>query len=226
MKFFLSYLFLVFWATFINAQNIFYDQLNTESGLPSSTVFDIFQDSKRFIWLATEEGLIKYNGVDFKTYSHPDLHSKSGSNIKEDVLGRVWYQTFDGFLFFVDDKDQLQTFTQKNNIGFVNFVITKEYLIKTTWDGIEIRNINTLKIAKEIKIPKIQTSFLEVYQDEIIFGNNRTQTISLKDWKRKTINNEAIKLAQKLLSFKHNNQLYFIAQEPIATIADLKQITK
>ena len=91
MKFFLSYLFLVFWATFINAQNIFYDQLNTESGLPSSTVFDIFQDSKRFIWLATEEGLIKYNGVDFKTYSHPDLHSKSGSNIKEDVLGRVWY---------------------------------------------------------------------------------------------------------------------------------------
>ena len=121
MKFFLSYLFWVFWATFINAQNIFYDQLNTESGLPSSTVFDIFQDSKRFIWLATEEGLIKYNGVDFKTYSHPDLHSKSGSNIKEDVLGRVWYQTFDGYLYYVNSKDELETFSQTNNIGFVNF---------------------------------------------------------------------------------------------------------
>ena len=160
MKFFLSYLFLVFWAVYINAQNIFYDQLNTESGLPSSTVFDIFQDSKRFIWLATEEGLIKYNGVDFKTYSHPDLHSKSGSNIKEDVLGRVWYQTFDGYLYYVNSKDELETFSQTNNVGFVNFVITNQYLIKAHWQGIEIRDLYSLKKIKNIiiniKLQKIQ----------------------------------------------------------------------
>lgn len=210
----LLYFLLFLWALTANSQTIFYDQLDIKSGLPSSVVYDIFQDSKGFIWIATDEGLLKYNGFDFKSYSHPDLHSKSGSNIKEDALGRIWYQTFDGFLFFVDNKDQMQTFAQKNNIGFINFVVTNEHLIKTTWDGIEVRNIKTLKISNEIKIPKIQTSFLEVYQDEIIFGNNRTQTISLKNWKRKTINNEVIKLATKLLSFKHNNQLYFIAQEP------------
>ncbi|UOE40716.1 histidine kinase [Chryseobacterium suipulveris] len=213
MKFFLSYLFLVFWATFINAQNIFYDQLNTESGLPSSTVFDIFQDSKRFIWLATEEGLIKYNGVDFKTYSHSDLHSKSGSNIKEDVLGRVWYQTFDGYLYYVNSKDELETFSQTNNIGFVNFVITNQYLIKAHWQGIEIRDLYSLKKIKNIKIKKFQTSFLDVLDDEIILGNETTQTISLKKWKTKIIENKEIKRSIKVLSYKRGNQIYFFTQD-------------
>jgi hypothetical protein len=213
MKFFLSYLFLVFWAVYINAQNIFYDQLNTESGLPSSTVFDIFQDSKSFIWLATEEGLIKYNGVDFKTYSHPDLHSKSGSNIKEDVLGRIWYQTFDGYLYYVNSKDELETFSQTNNVGFVNFVITNQYLIKAHWQGIEIRDLYSLKKIKNIKIKNFQTSFLDVLADEIILGNETTQTISLKNWKTKTIENKEIKRSIKVLSYKSGNQIYFFTQD-------------
>lgn len=213
MKFFLSYLFLVFWAVYINAQNIFYDQLNTESGLPSSTVFDIFQDSKNFIWLATEEGLIKYNGVDFKTYSHPDLHSKSGSNIKEDILGRIWYQTFDGYLYYVNSKDELETFSQTNNVGFVNFVITNQYLIKAHWQGIEIRDLYSLKKIKNIKIKNFQTSFLDVLADEMILGNETTQTISLKNWKTKIIENKEIKRSIKVLSYKRGNQIYFFTQD-------------
>lgn len=197
----------------MNSQTIFYDQLDIKSGLPSSVVYDIFQDSKGFIWIASDEGLLKYNGYDFKTYSHHDLHSKAGSNIKEDDLGRIWYQTFDGFLFFVDSKDQMQTFTQKNNIGFVNFVVTKEYLIKTTWDGIEVRNIKTLKIIKEIKIPKIQTSFLEVSENKIIYGNTDTEVISLKNWKKEKIKNEPLKNATKILTYQYQNHLYFLTQE-------------
>ncbi|CCG54216.1 Two-component system sensor histidine kinase [Flavobacterium indicum GPTSA100-9 = DSM 17447] len=213
MKNKLLYFLLSLWALTANSQTIFYDQLDLKSGLPSSVVYDIFQDSKGFIWIATDEGLLKYNGYNFKTYSHPDLHAKSGSNIKEDVLGRIWYQTFDGFLFFVDNKDQMQTFTQKNNIGFVNFVITKEYLIKTTWDGIEVRNIKTLKIKKEIKIPKIQTSFLEVSENKIILGNTETKVISLENWKSEKIKNEPLKKATKLLTYQYQNHLYFLTQE-------------
>lgn len=209
----LLYFLLFLWTLTASSQTIFYDQLDIKSGLPSSVVYDIFQDSKGFIWIATDEGLLKYNGYNFKTYSHPDLHAKSGSNIKEDVLGRIWYQTFDGFLFFVDNKDQMQTFTQKNNIGFVNFVITKEYLIKTTWDGIEVRNIKTLKIKKEIKIPKIQTSFLEVSENKIILGNTETKVISLENWKSEKIKNEPLKKATKLLTYQYQNHLYFLTQE-------------
>jgi hypothetical protein len=107
----------------------------------------------------------------------------------------------------------MQTFTQKNNIGFVNFVITKEYLIKTTWDGIEVRNIKTLKIKKEIKIPKIQTSFLEVSENKIILGNTETKVISLENWKSEKIKNEPLKKATKLLTYQYQNHLYFLTQE-------------
>ena len=82
--------------------------------------------------MATEEGLLKYNGKYFKSYHHTNLHSKAGSRIKEDNLGRIWYQTFDGFLFFVDTNDQLNTFTQKENLGFVNYHFTNQHLIKPT----------------------------------------------------------------------------------------------
>lgn len=210
------------YAYTISGQTTFYDQLDIKSGLPTSVIYDIFQDSKGFIWIATDEGLLKYNGYDFKPYSHVDLHSKSGSNIKEDILGRIWYQTFDGFLFFVDNKDQLQTFAQKNNIGFVNFVITKEYLIKTTWNGIEVRNLKTLKIVKELKVPKIQTSFLEVTDNKIIFGNTETVAISLMNWDKEKIKNESFKKATKLLSFRHQNELFFLTQESNLTCKVLK----
>ncbi len=204
----------ILWAFTTNGQTIFYDQLDLKSGLPSSLVYDIFQDTKGFIWIATDEGLLKYNGLDFKSYTHPDLHSKSGSNIKQDALGRIWYQTFDGFLFYIDQKDQMQTFSQSNNIGFVNFVITDRYLIKTTWDGIEIRNIKSLKVIKKIKIPKIMTSFLEVSDEHIIFGNHSTQAISLNNWNKTILKNDGIKSASKLLTFSNNNELYFLAQQP------------
>lgn len=109
----LLYFLLSLWALTANSQTIFYDQLDLKSGLPSSVVYDIFQDSKGFIWIATDEGLLKYNGYNFKTYSHPDLHAKSGSNIKEDVLGRIWYQTFDGFYFLLTTKTKCKHLLKK-----------------------------------------------------------------------------------------------------------------
>lgn len=213
MKRFFSYFIILFYPFLGFCQTIFYDQLDLKSGLPSSVVYDIFQDSKGFIWIATDEGLHKYNGYDFQSYTHPDLHSKSGSNIKEDALGRIWYQTFDGFLFFVDKKNQLHTFHQKNNIGFVNFVVTKKYLIKTTRDGIEIRNLKNLKVVKTINIPKIETSYLELAENKIIYGNSKTETITLKEWQREEILNTPLKKASKILTFRDSKQLYFLTQE-------------
>ena len=65
----LLYFLLFLWALTANSQTIFYDQLDIKSGLPSSVVYDIFQDSKGFIWIASDEGLLKYNGYLFYFYN-------------------------------------------------------------------------------------------------------------------------------------------------------------
>ena len=41
----------------------------SESGLPNSQIYSIYQDSRGFIWIATENGLARFDGMDFNTFN-------------------------------------------------------------------------------------------------------------------------------------------------------------
>ncbi|MCW3128074.1 MAG: putative signal transduction histidine kinase [Bacteroidetes bacterium] len=43
-----------------------------KDGLPSSTVYAIEQDSRGFMWIGTEAGLVRFDGANFKTYNTQD----------------------------------------------------------------------------------------------------------------------------------------------------------
>ena len=46
------------------------DHLTTADGLPQSTVYAVLQDSQGFIWLGTEDGLVRYDGHELYRYAH------------------------------------------------------------------------------------------------------------------------------------------------------------
>jgi len=51
----------------------------------------IFQDKKGFIWLGTNYGLVKYNGVDFQLFTTKDsLSDNIVSSINEDNQDKIW----------------------------------------------------------------------------------------------------------------------------------------
>ena len=50
------------------ARPIRFDRLSLEQGLSQSTVQDVLQDRRGYIWLATEEGLNRFDGISFKVY--------------------------------------------------------------------------------------------------------------------------------------------------------------
>jgi sensor histidine kinase YesM len=198
--------------TVVLSQTVFYDQLELKNGLPSNVVYDLLKEEDGFLWIATEEGLIQFDGIHFKTFLYPEQNSKSGSNIKKDYLGRIWYQTFDGFLFYVESNRNLKTFPQKNNFGFVNYIIQQDYLVKTTLDGIEIRSLQNLNKLKEIKIPNFETTYLEILNDEIIFGNQSTFSYHLKNGTLKKIESSPLKNCFTVICVPHQDHLKFIAQ--------------
>lgn len=64
----------------INAQQIIpltFTHIGLEQGLSQSTVSDIVQDDRGYMWFATHDGLNKYDGYDFTVYRHTpkDMYS-------------------------------------------------------------------------------------------------------------------------------------------------------
>ena len=47
-------------------------RLTTEDGLPSNTVRNIVQDRQGFIWLGTDKGLCRYDGVQVRVFRIPE----------------------------------------------------------------------------------------------------------------------------------------------------------
>jgi len=72
-----------------------------KDGLSESSVHNIFQDSKGFIWITTDNGLDKYDGYSIKHYQHlnddtTSISQGGGSAIFEDSNGNIWVSTADG----------------------------------------------------------------------------------------------------------------------------------
>ncbi|GAB2635350.1 ligand-binding sensor domain-containing protein [Belliella aquatica] len=57
---------------------------NNENGLPQNTVFDIEKDDFGFLWIATEEGMVRYDGSTFTEFNKEN-NSEIISNIYYDV---------------------------------------------------------------------------------------------------------------------------------------------
>ena len=72
-------------AFYTTAQNFNFrfNHLNVTSGLSASDARSITQDRKGFIWIATSNGLNKYDGYSFNVYKHKP--NDSGSLIDDDV---------------------------------------------------------------------------------------------------------------------------------------------
>src|SRR5215211_5577709 len=80
-----------------------FEHLTIENGLSQNAGLAIFQDSKGYLWIGSQDGLNRYNGFDFKVYKHDPDDSNSISHnsilaITEDKVGYLWIGTWGGGL--------------------------------------------------------------------------------------------------------------------------------
>ena len=76
-----------------------YQSWQTDTGLPQNTVHAIVQGRGGFLWIATEGGLVRFDGVEFRTYTRsntPGLPSDLIDDLMEDRTGAVWISTSGG----------------------------------------------------------------------------------------------------------------------------------
>ncbi|MDX1913615.1 MAG: two-component regulator propeller domain-containing protein [Saprospiraceae bacterium] len=80
------------------AQAPLFENLGAAEGLSQGMIFDMLQDQKGFIWLATKDGLNRYDGYSFRVFQNDpfDPFSLSDNEVQtllEDKLGRIWAGT-------------------------------------------------------------------------------------------------------------------------------------
>ena len=100
-----SFLLIMFLAVFIQAAGQNARLYLPETGLPNSQINRIYQDHSEYLWLCTEGGLIRFDGLRFETYRHErenqnSLASSSVIDMLEDRQGTKWVGTATGLDIF------------------------------------------------------------------------------------------------------------------------------
>lgn len=99
-----------------------YKHFTVEDGLPSNETYFVFEDSKGFIWIATDRGISRYDGYNFKNYSLEEgTLSTVVFSISEDARGRIWFLPMNGrFFYFENDTFHEYKYNQKLKKFFQN----------------------------------------------------------------------------------------------------------
>lgn len=80
------------------------------SGLPSSESYMAYQDSKGFIWIGTDNGVVKFDGHEFVTYNiTTGLTDNTVFGFYEDYKNRMWFRTYNGALSYFEN-DSIKTY--------------------------------------------------------------------------------------------------------------------
>jgi hypothetical protein len=157
-------------------------QFTTNNGLPSNTVYDIINDETGFLWIATDYGLSKFDGVSFTNYTIENgLPGNEILYFFKDSQQRIWLVPFNGNIGFIQNGN----FHNKKTDPFLN---------KLNFDGF-IRNI--------YEDPKGNIWFCRNYKSVKRLDNNlNVESFSFKKEKNS-------KLSSCIIEDKNNNLFLF-----------------
>lgn len=103
----------------LHSQSLYFEHFDTHKGLPSSEVYAAKQDKQGFMWFATDRGICRYDGKNFRTYTTADgLIGNVALRIwqAKDVLVFVMFNK--GFMFLKDGKFYNDRFIDTTVLNF------------------------------------------------------------------------------------------------------------
>ena len=135
--------------SYAHANNLTFNNLNIEQGISQSTAEIIFQDSKGYIWIGTNDGLNRYNGYEYKIYNYEEGKNSISNNgitdITEDENGYIWVGTVQGMNRINTETGEIQNYTKENekipNDSTSEVIKTQENkIVVATYSGICVYN--------------------------------------------------------------------------------------
>jgi ligand-binding sensor domain-containing protein/two-component sensor histidine kinase len=90
---------------FVSGGHLNWKHFGATQGLPSSETYQVFQDSKGYIWMATDRGVVRFDGQRMLTFNEENgLPDQVIFKFYEDYRGWVWFISFKGDLSYWNGK--------------------------------------------------------------------------------------------------------------------------
>jgi len=121
----------------VQAQQLSIRHYDVSDGLAHSHVSAMHQDAMGYLWLATWEGLSRFDGYRFRNYTQREgLADPIINDIAEDRQGRLWVATNGaGVARLIDDREAMQATGSNSRQKFIGFHIN---------DSVRANRVNAL----------------------------------------------------------------------------------
>lgn len=220
------------------SQTPIYENFGVDEGLPSSEVYDIYQDKEGYIWFATDKGLSRYNGYEFENFTTKDgLPGNTVLDFYPQNNGQIWcYEYHSQSLFYFNDVfNGFTTFkfneafkTIFNNTCVIkSIVIDKDQNLHLGGYGFE----GVIKITKDGALSRLydKNSFSSAYNFNIgVLPETETFFMTYHDYKP---NNELVivetscPINARLDYIPINNQYAIFIDRKLGVIENSKTVT-
>ena len=92
-----------------------YEHFSVASGLPTQTTYNLIQDRNGFLWIATDAGVSRFDGLHFENFTTINgLGDNEIISLYEDKKGRIWFMPFTSKLsyyldgnFYTEENDRM-----------------------------------------------------------------------------------------------------------------------
>ena len=140
----------------------------SENGLPNSQVSRIYQDKRGYIWMCSEGGLIRFDGMRYETFRHDreretSISSSSVQEMLEDSRGNTWVATASGLNLFDPEHSEFHRFELRDDRNAVSNPYVSwlqevpgrsggcRLYVATSGSGVFAIDCNTLQLLPDVR---------------------------------------------------------------------------
>ena len=121
-----------------------------KDGLPQSTIESILQGRDGYLWLGTQEGLVRFDGLAFEVFDRarlPAMTTNHVSSLLEDPDGALWVGTFGGGLLRFRD-GQVTAYTRAQGLSGDSVTALLRDGAGRLWVGTEAGGLDVLEAGR------------------------------------------------------------------------------
>ncbi len=177
----------------LQAQTWSFRQYTAEQGLPSTEVYDILQDRKGYIWVATDRGVARFDGYSFESFTTAEgLSNNVVFRICEGPDGKIWFGEMPGTLSYFENGKIYQAPENKailKHIRHASFPLSisagKDY-VDVGYTGSSVLRLQQGKIRELYPGDSLQ-DVVAVKDNIVCFGTKKTSGLTLVDYNRRYV---------------------------------------